>query len=75
MQPLMHKHVPKNPKEIFGQDENIKKLKDFVVNFSKQKKNSALVYGPSGTGKTCSAYAIANELGYEVIEVTFYIFI
>ena len=30
---------------------------------SKEKKNSALIYGPSGTGKTCSVYAIANELG------------
>ena len=28
-----------------------------------------VILGPSGTGKTCSVYAIANELGYEVIEV------
>ena len=69
MQPLMQKYIPKKAKEIEGQDENIKKLKDFIINFQKQKKNSALIYGSSGTGKTSSVYAIANELGLEVIEV------
>ena len=63
MQPLINKHIPKTTKEIFGQDDVIKKLKNFIINFSKEKKNSALIYGPSGTGKTCSVYAIANELG------------
>ncbi len=69
MRPLINKYIPKNTKEIFGQDESVKKLKNFIINFSKEKKNSALLYGPSGTGKTCSVYAIANEIGYEVIEV------
>ena len=69
MQPLTHKYAPKTTNEIFGQDENLKKLKNFIINFKKEKKNSALIYGTSGTGKTSSAYAIANELGYEVIEV------
>ncbi len=69
MQPLTHKYIPKTTKEIFGQDESISKLRNFIINFEKEKKNSALIYGPSGTGKTSSAYAIANELGYEVIEV------
>ncbi|MBI3027796.1 replication factor C large subunit [Candidatus Woesearchaeota archaeon] len=69
MRPLIHKYIPKTTKEIFGQDDVVKKLGKFIVNFSKEKKNSALIYGPSGTGKTCSVYAIADELGYEVIEV------
>ena len=69
MQPLIHKYIPKSTREIFGQDNSIRQLKNFIVNFSREKKNSALVYGQSGTGKTCSVYAIANELGYEVIEV------
>lgn len=69
MQPLTHKYSPKTTKEIFGQDESISKLKNFIINFEKEKKNAALIYGPSGTGKTSSVYAIANELGYEVIEV------
>ena len=69
MQPLIKKYTPKTTREIFGQDIGINKLKGFVINFSREKKNSALIYGPSGTGKTLSIYAIANEIGYEVIEV------
>ncbi len=69
MQPFVNKHVPKTIKEMFGQEDSISQLKNFVITFKKQKKNSALIYGPSGVGKTCSAYAIANELGLEVIEV------
>lgn len=69
MRTLFQKYLPKKTKEIFGQDDSMLKLKNFTANFSKEKKNSALIYGPSGTGKTCSVYAIANELGHEVIEV------
>lgn len=69
MQPLIHKYIPKTTKEMLGQDETIRKLKSFITNFLREKKKSALIYGLSGTGKTCSVYAIANELGYEVIEV------
>src|SRR3989338_789542 len=69
MQPFTHKYTAKSTKDIVGQDDVISKLKSFIINFSKEKKNSALIYGPSGTGKTCSVYAIANEIGHEVIEV------
>ena len=69
MHPFTHKYTAKSTKDLIGQDEVIEKLKKFIINFSNEKKNSALIYGPSGTGKTCSVYAIANELGYEVIEV------
>ena len=69
MHPFTHKYTAKSTKDLIGQDEVIEKLKKFIVHFSTEKKNSALIYGPSGTGKTCSVYAIANELGYEVIEV------
>lgn len=69
MNPFTFKYQPKTTKEIIGQNEAIKKLKDFVINFKKQKKNAALLYGPSGTGKTISAYAIAKELNLEILEV------
>ena len=69
MHPFTFKYQPKAAKEIIGQDSGIKKLRDFVVNFKRQKKNAALLYGPSGTGKTISAYAIAKELNLEILEV------
>ncbi len=68
MQPLIHKYAPKTTKEILGQDDALSKLKNFIINFKREKKKAALIYGSSGTGKTSSAYAIANELGYEVLE-------
>ena len=69
MQPLIHKYIPKTIKDIFGQEEPVNRLKNFIINFKREKKSSALIYGPSGVGKTCSVYGIANELGNEVIEV------
>ena len=69
MQPLINKYIPKTSKEIFGQEESIKELKNFIINFKKEKKKSALIYGSSGAGKTCSVHAIANELDYEIVEV------
>ncbi len=69
MQPLTNKYTPKATKEIFGQDDGIKKLRRFIDNFPRERKKSVLVYGSSGIGKTCSAHAIANEVGYEIVEV------
>ena len=69
MQPFTIKYQPKKTNEIIGQDTAIKKLKDFVVNFKKQRKNAALIYGPSGVGKTISVHALANELDLEILEV------
>ena len=69
MHPFTILYQPKKTSEIIGQDLAIRKLKDFVVNFKKQSKNAALLYGPSGVGKTISAHALANELELEILEV------
>lgn len=69
MHPFTIKYQPKKTSEVVGQDSAIKKLKDFVVNFKKQKKNAILIYGPSGVGKTVSVHALANELDLEILEV------
>ena len=68
MIPLVHKYKPKSIKDVQGQDSQIEKLKDFIINHNRQKKKAALIYGPSGVGKTSAAYAIANDLNYEVCE-------
>lgn len=69
MQTFIKKYQPANCKGVEGQDVGVGELKDFVVNFKRQKKKAALICGPSGVGKTCSVYAVANDIGYEVIEV------
>lgn len=68
MVPLVHKYKPKSMKDIEGQDLQIEELKGFIISHSRQKKKAALIYGPSGVGKTSTAYALANDLNYEVCE-------
>ena len=71
-QPWDIKYRPKTLSEVQGQDSGIKQLKDFVLTFKKRKKKdrkAALIYGPVGCGKTSSIYALANDLGYDIIEI------
>lgn len=58
------KYAPQKISEIIGQ-KNKEKLKKYI-----QKGEKAIfLYGPIGTGKTSSVYAIAKELDYEVLEI------
>lgn len=69
MEPFIKKYSPLKSSEIVGQDEALKQLKDFIVNFKHAKKKASFIYGSSGIGKTCSVYAIAKDLNLEVLEV------
>ena len=69
MMPFITKYSPKKISDIVNQDAGVKELENFILNFNKQKKRAALVYGHSGTGKTSSVYAIGREHGMEVVEV------
>jgi replication factor C large subunit len=69
MQPWIRKHSPKNAKDLIGQDSGMRQLRDFVLNFKKQKKRAMLLYGPTGTGKTAAVHALAKELDLELIEL------
>ena len=69
MGPWIRKYSPNKIKEVIAQDSGISLLKFFIENFKKQKKNAVLVYGPSGIGKTSAVYALANELGLEIVEM------
>ena len=46
--PLTLKYNPKKISDIVGQQEQVKKIRDFVTNYKKQKKKSMLIYGPVG---------------------------
>jgi replication factor C large subunit len=69
MQPWIHKFVPKTADDIKGQDKALAELANFLKNYKTQKKRAALIYGPPGSGKTTSVYALANDLNLEVLEV------
>lgn len=66
----VNKYLPKKVSDVHGQDAALKQLKDFAFNFKNKKKRAAIIYGPAGSGKTAAAYAIANELGLEIVETS-----
>lgn len=68
--PWTRKHQPKSFGEVVGQSEAAEALIKFVRDFDakRSKKKAALLYGPVGCGKTSSVYAVAAELGLEVLE-------
>lgn len=61
------KYRPRNLGEVVSNNLAISKLRSFVQ--SGNGKKALMLYGPSGTGKSCSVYALAEELGYEVVEI------
>jgi len=64
---FVDKYIPKNTKDIVGQENSVYNLVKNVESFKKGK--AILLHGPFGSGKTSSVYAIANELDMEVFEV------
>ncbi len=69
--PWAEKYRPKRLNEIIGNRRAALELYRWVLQWTKgiPDKKAALLYGPPGTGKTTAVYAVANELGYEVIEM------
>lgn len=55
-------------KDFKGQEEIVARLKQFIINFRKAKK-AAILYGPTGSGKTAIVHALAHDLGFEIIEL------
>lgn len=68
-EPWTKKYCPETTKDVQGHNTAIQEIKAYIQNYKRQKKKAALVYGGAGSGKTCMVHAIANELGYEILEV------
>ena len=62
----VEKYKPKSLKEVQGHSHALSEIKMFVQDY---KKGSILIYGKTGSGKTCALHALANELNLEVLEI------
>jgi len=63
---LAEKYRPKNLNEIVGQPLVVSQLKNLIET---KRFPHLLFIGPPGCGKTSTAYAFANEIGYPVVEM------
>ena len=63
----IRKYMPEKLSDIEGHGKVLDELKKFVSHFKKGK--ALLLYGSSGGGKTSSVYALAHDLGYELVEI------
>lgn len=64
---LLDKYTPKSTKEVIGNSAAIAETKRFLTNWKKGR--ALLVHGPTGTAKSTALRLIAQELGYELLEI------
>jgi replication factor C large subunit len=70
MQLWTEKYRPKRLKEVLGQEEAVRKIVNFIMDYSRKKgKKALMIYGPVGSGKSSAVYALASEMNYEVLEL------
>lgn len=67
--PWTFKYSASKTNDVYGQDEQIKELVKYINNYKNEKKKGAIIYGPTGCGKTVVAYAVGNEAEAEVLEL------
>ncbi len=68
--PWIERYRPTTRKELVGNSAGIDGLLEWLLSWKNgyPNKRAALLIGPPGTGKTSSIGALANDLGYELVE-------
>ncbi len=69
---ITERYRPKTISELVGNKEAIRMLVKWLSEWKKgstPRRKAALLIGPAGVGKTSAVYAIANDLGFQIIEV------
>ncbi|NJE54141.1 replication factor C large subunit [Thermococcus sp. 21S9] len=70
--PWVEKYRPRKLSEIVNQEKAIEQVRAWVeawLHGNPPKKKALILAGPPGVGKTTTVYALANEYGFEVIEL------
>ncbi|MGQ9788337.1 MAG: replication factor C large subunit [Candidatus Hadarchaeaceae archaeon] len=69
--PWVEKYRPKNLKDIAGQPKAISGIIRWAQSWERGRptKTATLFYGPAGTGKSAAATALANDFGWDLIEM------
>ena len=67
----VEKYRPQTLEKVVGHPTAMETLRNWALSWEDDipKDRAIIIYGRAGTGKTSSAYALANEMGWEVIEL------
>src|SRR5207247_10335923 len=65
------KYRPGTSRDVAGNKTAIEKLRDWIDSWSEGRptKRAALLYGPAGVGKTTVSEALAQERGWDLVEI------
>ena len=71
VEPWTVKYRPRTSRDVAGNKTAIEKLREWIDSWSEGRptKRAALLYGPAGVGKTTVSEALAQERGWDLVEI------